>query len=123
MTLNRVHIAVAAAVLVAGSVWMLGAARAQAPHTALTGIPCRISWEDTTHGGDWQTTQGDVELTQIMPQGDGSFVAIGNGSATITYHSANGCHMVGSPWSAPYMVTVQSEDGHTAEVSVAPLTQ
>ena len=119
MALIGTKAALVTALLATGVALLLAPAHAQ-NQAASDGIPCRVSWEDTTHGGDWSTSQGEAELTQIAPQGDGSFVAIGNGHATITYHSANGCHMVGSPWSAPYMVTVLSEDGRTAQVDVSP---
>ena len=96
-------------------------ARAQihtAPQPQTMGIPCRISWDVQTHGGDTLSAHGEAELTQIAPQGDGRFVAFGAGHATVTYHSANGCTMVGSPWTASYDVTVASEDGNTAQVDI-----
>lgn len=113
MALKRLLIAGAALALTFGS-----AAQAQQN----TGIPCRVSWEDTTHGGDWETVSGEAELTQIAPQGGGSFVAIGYGQGTITYHSTGPCgdDVQNRTWQTSYMVTVMSEDGQTAEVDVGP---
>jgi hypothetical protein len=90
-----------------------------------TGIPCRVSWSDTTHGGDWLTSVGDATLTQIAPQGDGSFVAIGYGPATVTYHSTGPCgdDVANRTWQTTYMVTVMSQDGHTAEVDVGTFNE
>ncbi len=96
-------------------------ARAQihiAPQPQTMGIPCRISWEAETHGGDTLSAYGEAELTRIAPQGDGRFVAFGWGHGTVTYHSANGCTMVGSPWTAHYDVSIASEDGTTAQVDI-----
>ena len=85
-----------------------------------TGIPCRVSWDETTHGGDWQTVHGDVELTQIMPQGGGSFMAMGTGQGIVTYHSAGPCgdDVANRTWNATYTVTVMSQDGRSAEVDI-----
>lgn len=96
-------------------------ARAQihtAPQPQTMGIPCRISWDVETHGGDTLSAHGEAELTRIAPQGDGRFVAFGWGHGTVTYHSANGCTMVGSPWTANYDVSIASEDGGTAQVDI-----
>ena len=95
-------------------------ARAQmhAPATQVQGIPCKVSWHVETHGGDTLTADGEAELTRIAPQANGSFVAFGSGHATVTYHSANGCTMVGSPWTANYEVDMASQDGLTAQVDI-----
>jgi hypothetical protein len=78
-----------------------------------------VSWHDQTHGGDWSTVDGEAELTQIAPDPSGGFIAIGNGRATVTYHSAYAsCTVRGSPWTAPYMVTIQGHGGNTAEVDI-----
>jgi len=112
MALKRTLMASVALLFAFGGV----AARAE-PNT---GIPCRVSWGETTHGGDWLTSVGDVELTQIMPQGDGRFMAMGNGQATVTYHATGPCgdNVANRTWQAPYMVTVSSDDGRTGEVDV-----
>jgi opacity protein-like surface antigen len=117
----RITIALAAALAVSGGALLFAPAMAQNHGTPLTGIPCRVSWDETTTGGDTQTSQGDVELTQIAPDPSGGFVAIGNGHANVTYHSSLGCTVFGSPWSASYMVTVESDDGRTADVDVSSL--
>src|SRR5262249_53669045 len=85
-----------------------------------TGIPCRVSWDLTTHGGDWQTVQGDAELTQIMPQGGGRFMAMGTGQATVTYHSTGPCgdDVSNRTWTATYSVTVMSQSGQNAAVDI-----
>jgi hypothetical protein len=116
----RITIAFAAALAASGGALLLAPARAQGD-APLTGIPCRVSWEDTTHGGDWFESRGEAELTQIMPQGDGSFVAMGHGTGMVTYHStARGCHLTSSDtFSASYTVMVLSEDGRTAHVDIS----
>ncbi len=126
MAHHRTKTAAAAALLAFGAGLLLAPAAAQnqsasqsATQSATQGIPCRISFQDTTHGGDWETVEGEVELTRIIPQGNGRFIAFGNGHATVTYHPANGCQIVGSPWTANYEVTVMSEDGQTAEIDIA----
>lgn len=117
MALNRIKPALAAALLACAVALLLAPARAQ--NQSMQGIPCRVSWDDTTHGGDWFTSQGDIELTQIAPQGDGSFVAIGWGQGTVTYHATGPCRDVVNPtWQAPYMVTIESDDGQTADVDI-----
>jgi hypothetical protein len=120
MTANRFTLALAAALVASGAALVLAPAHAQGD-APLTGIPCRISWEDTTHGGDWFENRGEAELTQIMPQGDGSFVAMGHGTGSVKYHStARGCHLTSSDtFSASYMVMVMSEDGRTAQVDIS----
>jgi hypothetical protein len=123
MAFTRTTAARAVALLASSGALLLSPAAAQ-PHAASTGIPCRISWNETTHGGDWLTSEGDIELTQIMPQGDGSFVAIGYGPATVTYHSTGPCgdQVDNRTWQTSYMVTVTSQDGRTAEVDVGTLS-
>lgn len=115
MLSHRIVLAASAAALAAALAFTPTRAHGDAGDT---GIPCRISWEDTTHGGDWFTVRGEAELTQIIPQGGGSFVAMGQGPATITYHStARGCRLT-SPdtFTATYTVIAQSDDGQTAEI-------
>ncbi len=122
MRLNRIQIASTAALLAFAGAWLFAPAAAQihtAPQPQTMGIPCRISWEETTHGGDWFTTQGEAELTRIIPQGDGKFVAFGTGHATVTYHSANHCRIAtGNPFTASYDVTIASQDGSTAQIDI-----
>lgn len=117
--MSRISIATAS-VLAIGAALLLAPARAQ-DDAPLTGIPCRISWQDTTHGGDWFESQGEAELTQIMPQGDGSFVAMGQGQGTVKYHTtARGCHLTSSDtFNATYQVMVMSENGRTAQVDIS----
>src|SRR5262245_59289283 len=118
MTLN--HVRIAPAVLAIIAAWSFGPAWTQSPG-GLTGIPCRISFENTTHGGDWFTVTGEAQFTQIAPQGGGKFVAIGSGPATYTFHPGNaGCRVTnGDTVSAKYMVTMESEDGRTAQVDIS----
>jgi len=116
----RITTALALALLASGAALVFAPAHAQ-DDAPLTGIPCRISWDDTTHGGDWFESRGEAELTQIMPQGDGSFVAMGHGTGTVKYHSTTpGCHLTSSDtFSASYMVMVESEDGRMASVDIS----
>jgi hypothetical protein len=120
MKLNRQTIAVAAAAPIVMAAWLLTPEGAQSQAAASSAIPCRVSWEDTTSGGDSFTVRGDAMLTQTAPQGNGSFVAIGNGEATVTFHPANSCEVTnGDTFTAPYMVTIESDDGRTAKVDIS----
>ena len=95
-------------------------AHAQSQAAPLSGIPCRVSFENTSHGGDAFTVRGDAELSRIAPQADGSFVAIGTGEATVTFHPGNSCQVKnGDTFKARYMVTLESQDGRKAEVDIA----
>jgi len=59
-------------------------------------------------------------LSQIAPQADGSFVAIGYGQATVTFHPGNNCHVEnGDTFTAQYMVTMESDDGRSAQVDIS----
>jgi hypothetical protein len=121
MKLSRLQIASAAALMAFAGAWMFAPAQAQihtAPQSQTMGIPCRISFDETTHGGDWFTIHGEAALTQIAPQAGGSFVAMGQGQGTITYHpTVAGCHLTSSDtFTASYMVIVESENGDTATV-------
>ncbi len=109
MTLTRGYSAILAGALA------LGGARVPAPDA-----PCRIVWDQTTSGGDWQTAHADLKLTRSAPQADGSFVMFGGGTATVTYHSGLAGARVtsGSPFDAKLDLTLSSEDGKTAVVDI-----
>ncbi|HUL82841.1 MAG TPA: hypothetical protein VL131_11890 [Gammaproteobacteria bacterium] len=110
-----VAIGVATALLAAAG-WLLVPAGAQSQASPPARIPCRVSFEDTTHGGDSFTVRGEAKFTQVAPQADGSFVAIGSGEATVTFHPAT-CRLTSADnFTAPYMVIMQSDDGKTAQI-------
>ena len=118
MTRKRFPLAIAASALALATALALAPTRAHGD-AGDRGIPCRISWDDTTHGGDWTSAHGEITLTQIMPSPGGAFVAMGQGTATVTYHSANNCRITtGNPFTGHYMATLHSEDGQTAEVDI-----
>ena len=121
MTLSRLSRAIPTfAALALGAVFVLAAVRTQDQTT--TGgapLPCRIIWDGETKGGDTQTTHGELQLTRSAPQADGSFVMFGSGQATVTYHSGAGLTITsGSPFTAKLDVTLSSQDGRTAEISI-----
>lgn len=120
MKLTRVYFAATLAAAVIATTMAPPSVRAQmhAPATRVQGIPCHVSWHAQTSGGDTLTADGEAELTQIMPQGDGRFTAFGNGHATVTFHPLRGSVTAGSPWVANYDVTIASEDGLTAQVDI-----
>jgi len=120
MRLKQAALALAAPAPILIAAWFLTPEGAQSQAAPPSGIPCRVSWEDTTSGGDSFTVRGEATLTQIAPQGGGSFVAIGNGEATVTFHPADNCQVQnGDTFTAPYMVTIESEDGRTAQVDIS----
>ena len=120
MRLKQFALALAAAAPISIAAWLLTPEGAQSQAAPQSGIPCRVSWEDTTSGGDSFTVRGDAMLTRIAPQGNGSFVAYGNGEATVTFHPADNCQVQnGDTFTAPYMVTMQSDDGRTAQVDIS----
>jgi hypothetical protein len=83
--------------------------------------PCRIAFEETTHGGDVMVTRGEVQLGPIMRQQDGSFMIMGQGQATITYRPGGGCTATaGSPFTARY-TAILSGRRDTVTVDLAPL--
>jgi hypothetical protein len=87
-------------------------------------ILCSVSWEDTTHGGDRFTVQGDAMVSQIAPEANGGFVALGYGQGTVTYHPVNGCRVTnGDTFTAQYVVTVESDDGRSARVDIGSSDQ
>ena len=122
---NRVQIALLASVFAFGGAWLLAPAAAQihtAPQNQVQGIPCRVSFENSTHGGDWASVKGEIALTQITPQADGAFVARGHGQGRVVYHSANSCRITGgNPFTADYDVTVTSQDGRTAQIDISSI--
>jgi hypothetical protein len=120
MSLQRLGIAAAAAAPALAAGWLLAPAGAQSQASPTTAIPCGISWEDTTHGGDWFTVKGDAMFSQVAPQAGGSFVAIGYGQATVTFHPGNNCQVTsGNTFTAQYMVTMESDDGRKAQVDIS----
>jgi len=123
MSLSRLHVALAATAASLLAAWLLAPTRAQSQATAPK-IPCGLSWEHTTHGGDWFTVHGEATFSQIAPQGDGRFVAIGSGTATVTFHPGGACTVTnGDTWMAGYMVTMESNDGRNATVDIASLDE
>jgi hypothetical protein len=114
MSPRRLRLALAATALLVVAGWLL--APADVRSQAAANVPCRVSFEDTTHGGDSFTVRGEAKFTQVAPQADGSFVAIGTGEATVTYHPAT-CRLTSEDsFTAPYMVIMQSDDGKTAQI-------
>jgi hypothetical protein len=120
MSLNRLHVVLAATVLAFAAGWLSAPTGAQ---SQVSPIPCRVSWDYTTHGGDWFHVQGEAMLSQIAPQADGSFVAIGYGPGKVTYHPGNAaCTITSGEWfEASYMVTLESADGLNAQVDISSL--
>jgi hypothetical protein len=120
MSLNRLILALAALAPLVVAAWLFTPGGAESQAAPVTGIPCRVSFENTSHGGDWFTVQGEAMLTQTAPQADGSFVAFGTGEATVTFHPGNSCEVTnGDTFKASYMVTMQSDDGRKAQVDFA----
>jgi hypothetical protein len=80
-------------------------------------------------GADPSTQHGEIQLGPKMPQADGSFIIMGQGSITIQYGPENGrlrdgCTVIeGARKTVSLQAIVSSEDGRTGEIdliSMAP---
>jgi hypothetical protein len=82
---------------------------------------CRVHWEEQTYGGDTLATGAVFQIARSAPSMDSSAVYMGRGDANIVFTPGGGCRASRDRASVAMMVIVESEDGETAVVDIAPL--
>jgi hypothetical protein len=91
----------------------------QALHGQGAARPCRIVFDGRTTAGDVLTQRGVIQLTNYMPQADGSLIMMGSGESTATFEARGGCTVEsGSPFTERMNAFLVSDDGRTAEIDI-----